>query len=219
MIKRKEDRQVSDLMRKNPTQARAGKTVEILYEATAQILQEEGEQALNTNRIAARAGFSIGTLYQYFPSKEAIVLALIDRERNRVIAELQTMLKQAEQKQVDSRQLLRLFIQTLIRAFGTGTGHKMRRTLVKMAWRLDHTEPIVRALNQMASEIAQTLMAIKDPDLRPPTAAGMYVLSRAVMGAIRSASLEDTPLLGTQEFEDEVVVLAYGMLCKTSMSP
>ncbi|MES2069975.1 MAG: TetR/AcrR family transcriptional regulator [Pseudomonadota bacterium] len=201
-------------MRKTPVQPRAEKTIETIYEATAQILGSEGETALTTNRIAEKSGFSIGTLYQYFPSKEAIVLSMIDRERNKVIAELQQMLLVAQQQQpgqpLDSRQLLRQFIRTLIKAFGTG--RRLKRTLVKIAWRLDHTEPIIHSLNLMAGQIAATLQHINDPELRPPSAASMYVVSRAVMGVIRSASMEDSVLLGTPEFENELVLLAWGML-------
>lgn len=51
----------------------------MLIEATAQCIVEDGLDALSTNRVAERAGVSIGSLYQYFPSKDALVSALIDR--------------------------------------------------------------------------------------------------------------------------------------------
>src|SRR5205807_6048999 len=78
--------QASETMRKSPTQARAEHTVDAILEAAAQILQSDGEEKLNTNRIAERAGFSIGTLYQYFADKEAIIAALAERERDKVLA-------------------------------------------------------------------------------------------------------------------------------------
>jgi len=68
--------------RKRPTQARAHRTVDLILEAAAQILAHEGEEELTTNRIAERAGFSIGTLYQYFPNRESVLDALIERERD-----------------------------------------------------------------------------------------------------------------------------------------
>ncbi|GDX39641.1 hypothetical protein LBMAG20_18560 [Methylocystaceae bacterium] len=58
-----------EIKRKIPTQARAQQTVGIILEAAAQILQFEGEAHFNTNRVAEKAGFSIGTLYQYFPRR------------------------------------------------------------------------------------------------------------------------------------------------------
>ena len=66
--------------RRNPTQARARHTIETIFEATARIIEREGAAALNTNRIAERAGISIGTLYEYFPNREAILIAMARRQ-------------------------------------------------------------------------------------------------------------------------------------------
>ena len=65
--------------RKHASQARSRATVDALVEATARILIREGFDRASTNRIAEVAGVSVGSLYQYFPSKEALVAAVIDR--------------------------------------------------------------------------------------------------------------------------------------------
>jgi AcrR family transcriptional regulator len=65
--------------RKLPKQARSEATVESLLQAAAQIFERHGYAAGTTNRIAERAGVSIGTLYQYFPNKDAILVALVYR--------------------------------------------------------------------------------------------------------------------------------------------
>jgi AcrR family transcriptional regulator len=65
--------------RKHASQERARATVAALIEATARILVREGFENASTNRIAQEAGVSIGSLYQYYPSKEALVAAVIDR--------------------------------------------------------------------------------------------------------------------------------------------
>ena len=72
--------QTLDLTRRKPRQERAIDTVEVIIEATARILQKEGPAALNTNAIAEKAGISIGTLYQYFANKDAILVAMARRE-------------------------------------------------------------------------------------------------------------------------------------------
>ena len=65
--------------RKTPVQERSRDTVEAILAATARVLVKEGYEGASTNRIAVAAGVSIGSLYQYFPSKEAVVAAAIER--------------------------------------------------------------------------------------------------------------------------------------------
>lgn len=62
--------------RKRPVQARSKQTVADILDATAQVLVEHGYHGATTNHIAKRAGVSVGSLYQYFPNKEALVLEL-----------------------------------------------------------------------------------------------------------------------------------------------
>lgn len=63
--------------RKAPVQARSAATVEAILEAAAHILESEGFEGYTTNAIAKRAGVSIGSLYQYFPNKDAVTAALV----------------------------------------------------------------------------------------------------------------------------------------------
>src|SRR5271155_109054 len=63
--------------RKAPGQARSKETVNVILEASARILESEGLRGFNTNAVAAKAGVSVGSLYQYFPNKDAILLTLI----------------------------------------------------------------------------------------------------------------------------------------------
>jgi AcrR family transcriptional regulator len=65
--------------RKTPSQARSRLTVDAILEAAARVFEQHGYAAGTTNRIAARAGISIGSLYQYFPNKDAILVALTER--------------------------------------------------------------------------------------------------------------------------------------------
>jgi AcrR family transcriptional regulator len=74
--------------RKLPKQARSEATVEAVLEAAAQIFERHGYAAGTTNRIAERAGVSIGSLYQYFPNKDAILVALVHRHLAESLAAL-----------------------------------------------------------------------------------------------------------------------------------
>jgi AcrR family transcriptional regulator len=68
--------------RKQPIQDRSAKTVEAIVEAAIRILRRDGWAALTTTRVAERAGVSVGSLYQYFPNREAIAAAIV-RQRTR----------------------------------------------------------------------------------------------------------------------------------------
>jgi AcrR family transcriptional regulator len=65
--------------RKVPRQERSRLTVEAILDAAARVFERHGYAAGTTNRIAERAGVSIGSLYQYFPNKDAILVALVER--------------------------------------------------------------------------------------------------------------------------------------------
>ena len=71
--------------RKHASQDRSRATVDALVEATARILVREGFDQASTNRIAAKAGVSVGSLYQYFPCKEALVAAVIERHNQELM--------------------------------------------------------------------------------------------------------------------------------------
>lgn len=71
--------------RKTASQQRSQATVQALLDATARILVREGYERASTNRIAAVAGVSVGSLYQYFPNKESIVAALIARHNRQML--------------------------------------------------------------------------------------------------------------------------------------
>lgn len=65
--------------RKQPVQDRSRQTVERILQAAARIFDEEGYRRTTTNRVAEAAGVSIGSLYQYFPNKDALLVALAER--------------------------------------------------------------------------------------------------------------------------------------------
>lgn len=68
--------------RKSPRQQRSAETVEALLTAAARVLERESLAGFNTNRVAEVAGVSVGSLYQYFPNKSALIAALIDRQQS-----------------------------------------------------------------------------------------------------------------------------------------
>src|SRR6202042_731058 len=74
--------------RKSPVQARSTASVDAILEATIQVLLNVGKERLTTTRVALRAGVSVGTLYQYFPNKSALLQAALKRHLTAVSDEV-----------------------------------------------------------------------------------------------------------------------------------
>ena len=201
---------VENPLRKTPSQTRAMRTVDTLFEAATRVLQSEGEAGFTTNRIAERAGFSIGTLYQYFPSKEAIVVAMVRRQRERVMRELDAMLERAVAGEIGGEEALRLYLKEVIDAFGRG--QKAQRLLARLGWQLDAPALIVAAMDDAAQAIRSALERLGDPALPVPDDATLYLLTRAVLGAVRSAAVEEHGMLDDPRFEEALFRMVCGVL-------
>jgi len=202
--------------RREPTQERAQKTIQTLFKAAAHILDKEGEAGLSTNKVAAVAGFSIGTLYQYFPSKEMLVRAMASRGQDLVLQELENYLSALENrddvKQLEGRALVDQAIQILLRGFASGKG--LSQTLIRLAWSMEKPDETASAVRQVADRLAIFFERIDHPALWVPSAAQMFVLTRSVIGTLRSASLEKSPLLGSPAFEEALTQMAWALLAK-----
>jgi AcrR family transcriptional regulator len=131
--------------RKLPQQARARATHNAIVEAATQIIAKAGLAAFNTNAVAERAGVSIGSLYQYFPNKDALMVALIQRQQRSQLANVQTALaafKDADSVDVDFETAVRLLVRAAMQ-------HHRDDTLLATA--LDHEEARL-PLSDMLSE-------------------------------------------------------------------
>ncbi|MFP3890116.1 TetR/AcrR family transcriptional regulator [uncultured Ralstonia sp.] len=203
------------LVRRQPRQARSREKVELILEATQQILDQEGLDALTTNRIAEVAGISIGTLYQYFGDKRQVLDDLAQRESEHLTAELLAVLTAPELQAPDAR--LRQVIRTLLGAFGGR--HKVRRIVLEQA--------IARGRNPLITpgHVSTFLSStgLRDTDGRRVTLTAIqaFVLTRAIMGAIGSALSYDERWLASADFEDSLFALVRGFLraCGDASAP
>ncbi len=120
--------------RKKPRQGRARVTVDAILESAAHILVESGYEQLTTNRVAEKAGVSIGSLYQYFPNKEALVGELVDRHCDRLNA---------------------IVGETLLSA-GELTPRDLARALVRGVYRAQYENPaLIRVLRQQGQALGR----------------------------------------------------------------
>src|SRR6266853_2708066 len=80
--------------RKSPVQARSAASVDAILEATIQVLLQVGKERLTTTKVALRAGVSVGTLYQYFPNKSALLKAALKRHLDEVTEAIERVCEQ-----------------------------------------------------------------------------------------------------------------------------
>lgn len=195
-------------MRKSPLQRRSAATVGTILEASARILERDGEAGFTTNRIAERAGYSIGTLYQYFPDKTAILSVLAARERDAVSARLRAAAASLDSDGLDA--VVRTVVDILIDALAR-PGRAVRALVLDEA---RSGQPVLAdaAVDALADLLPAAFQAggrRAGPSLAPVSA---YVLGRAITGVIRSAVVERSPMVDTPAFADALARLALGLL-------
>jgi len=71
-------------LRKEPSQRRSKELVDIIVKATTRVLLKDGYEGCTTNRVAEVAGVSIGSVYQYFPNKESLVVRVMERHQQKL---------------------------------------------------------------------------------------------------------------------------------------
>jgi AcrR family transcriptional regulator len=116
--------------RKQPRQQRSTKLVEAILEAAVRVLSRDGAAKFNTVRVAQRAGVSVGSLYQYFPNKQAILFRLQEEEWQQTATLLETILNDRTRTAPGRlRETMRAFFRTeheeapLRRALGEAAPH------------------------------------------------------------------------------------------------
>lgn len=200
-------RQAAEIMRKTPRQKRAEATLDAILAAAAQILGKSGEEALTVDAIAERAGVSVGSIYQYFATKDAILLELLRRERETIGAKVAADLAAARPATIDD--VARRVIRTLIETFRARRGRRKLIALVMLRAREEGAGAEI--MDRVAAAIL--MAAGRFPEgTRPMSDVSAYVLTRAVMGPLRSAMIENRDILDRPEFEDELVRLAISFL-------
>lgn len=207
----------AQIMRKQPTQKRAQLTIDAIFEATSQIVDKEGVSGLTTNKIAAKAGFSVGTLYQYFSSKEAIFRAMSEHGRTLVLRELESYLFSIECSQdpedINPAAFVRQYVHISIQGFALGKNY--RRAMNRLCWLLEQPEETAASVQKMVERLMACLTYLKHPLLPVLDETQMFVLSRSLMGCLRSASLERFKAMDSAAFEDQLVDLLMAQLVRS----
>lgn len=174
--------------RRLPQQARAQHKVGLILEATQRLLEQRDIGSLTTNAIAETAGISIGTLYQYFDGKEAILQALIERELGGLSARVMKGLQ--EPPQVPGARVAQLMRAVLDAYGGRRRVHRMLMEHALSVGRAGRLNPLYTQLVEIFA--SQGIVGAGHKAARLSTA-DAFVLTHAVAGVLRAFVAADKP--------------------------
>jgi AcrR family transcriptional regulator len=170
--------------RRTPRQPRAVVTRDAMLTAAERVLARDGAAGLNTNRVAEVAGVSIGSVYQYFPNKQALVAALIERNTSQFVAVVARVL---DEHRGAPPEVAALAMAVGIRAAFAQQGD-VHLDLFEQISMLGLTRALEDALGRITDALAGWIahnprLAVPDP----PTTA--WVIVRAVEGIMRAHAI------------------------------
>ena len=202
-------------LRKLPQQERARATVEILLKTTAELLEADGYAQLSTNKIARRAGVSIGSLYQYFPGKEALVAALIEQVLEEEWAAIETEIRRHASDDVYTLTSL-LVRRMLVQVQKRSRLHQVLMEQVpregRMARILEFNERIARGLILLMTARREEVVP-KDLEL------AAYVVIQAITFVAKNTVLHYPERLEHPDFAEELIAMAVQYLSVPRQSP
>jgi AcrR family transcriptional regulator len=195
--------------RKRPKQERSQATVEAILTATARILTESGYDQFNTNRVAELAGVSIGSLYQYFPNKEALIVALAEHHANEMVELAQHHLEGLEDCSI--AEVLHRIIKAAFAA------HAVNPRLHSV---LNEQVPRSEAMCQVADSKMEVMLRAfleKRRDRVKPKNLDLtvFIVGRTIESLTHRAVLDRPELLNNGELEQEITTLLSSYLVKS----
>ena len=188
--------------RKTPVQARSAVTVDAISEATIQVLLLHGIERLTTTRVAQRAGVSVGTLYQYFPNKQSMLFAVLERHLHRVAERVEAACDEACHKPL--AEMIKQTVEAFVDA-------KMERADVSVAlYRISADvggptliKPVTRRMQRAVEAMFRTA-----PDLQFPPDKVCLEMMFAAMGGVMRSLLESEPSpAAVRKSRDQLVLL------------
>jgi AcrR family transcriptional regulator len=195
------------MARKQPSQSRSRATVETILDGCTRVLDQEGVHAATTSRIAEASGVSIGSLYQYFENRDAILNALQDREFSRTAEMIQTHL--LREKFETPRDLARTVVSSLLAIYRSSPG--LHRVLALEGLRLTPTERVQAFDHRIVETLRAFFESTGFPIRRPNRHAAAFVLYQSVRATMLAKILEEPPGLSDEVLVEELteLVVAY----------
>jgi AcrR family transcriptional regulator len=200
----------SDLLlepRKSPVQARSAASVDAILEATIQVLLSVGKERLTTTRVALRAGVSVGTLYQYFPNKSALLQAVLKRHLDNVAEAVERVCR--EQKGNSLKQMAPALINAFLDA-------KMKDPKASVALHavssdLDGAKIVQRVRVRANRAIVGVLASALEPLRKDPQVVASMMQS-AMFGVSQRLLESSTPVRELNTLREELTYLVNAYL-------
>jgi len=196
--------------RRHPGQERSKQTVDVILDAAALVLKQVGVQETTTDRIAARAGLSVGSLYQYFPNKVALYEALMTRHFEHVMNTAISLSGQLHE--APAEEFPGILAQIML------TPERKDPHLSALLHQIAALHESVAAIEVDRTRVFEMAMAtfLREkggtpgfrPDLDPDLAS--RVLARALAGLVRRTMQIDPSLIESEAFASEVRRLIRG---------
>lgn len=174
--------------RKAPVQARSAATIEALHTATFQVLTREGLSRCTTTRVAERAGMSVGSLYQYYPNRDALLAAVLKRHLNGVADAMESACREQWGKPVSEMAC------TLVTSF---LAAKLRdpeqsKALYAVAGERGGAELVTQVQARMVDAIRAMLASAPDACFEDPAMTAVIALG-ALVGPVKALLEGNTP--------------------------
>lgn len=193
--------------RKSPVQARSAASVDAILEATIQVLLSVGKERLTTTRVAFRAGVSVGTLYQYFPNKSALLQAALKRHLDEVTEAMERVGR--EQKGKTPRQMATALINSFLNA-------KMRDAKTSVALYSVSSDvdgaKIAHRMGVRANKGIVAMLATACPPLTKDPELVASMLMSAMAGVSRRLLEAWAPEKEFETFRQELIIFASAYL-------
>ena len=194
--------------RKQPQQDRSRVTVEAILEATTHILTEEGYDKANTNRIAERAGISIGSLYQYFPNKESLMAALMEQHSNEIAQLVESKLEDLSKAPLETA--IPVLVKAVVAAHAINP--RLHQVLNEEIPRSERLQRMQKA-DEHITELLRAYLARWSDRIRPQNLEmTVFILSCTLESLCHSAIIEQPWFVDHNQFEQEVADLLLGYL-------
>jgi AcrR family transcriptional regulator len=196
--------------RKTPSQRRARDTVAAIVEAAAQVFTRHGYAAGTTNRIAARAGVSVGSVYQYFPNKDALLAEVHKSHQLQARAMVSRLLDEWQSERLELRAKLRRFLLEIV-ALHTRSPD-LHRVLFEEAPRPAGVQRSSREFSRQTTQrTAELLRESPEIDVPDPQCAA-FIVTQTIECLAHQFALHPPPETSEETFVDEVVVLLHRYL-------